>query len=113
MTKRLKTDQKEKSMAKCFVCQNGPPDGPPVYRVNETGVDGIWACRAHLPPTAAVDPQVQSIVDAVSGDSDVSIAECSACGKVATWGDYAQNQAVIDDWQDCGDEAYCPSCKTT
>ena len=62
-------------MAECFVCQNGPPDGSTVYRVNETGVEGVWACREHLPPSVVVDPQVQGIVDAIEYPDN-----CVDCG---------------------------------
>lgn len=34
---------------KCEVCNQGPPNGPTVYRVNEPGeMPGIWRCRNHV-----------------------------------------------------------------
>jgi len=52
---------------KCVICQKGPEDGVALYRQNETGVQGIWACAEHR--TAPVDPEVQDIVDAIEADN--------------------------------------------
>ena len=44
---------------RCAVCGKGPMDGVTVYRVNEKGVKGVWACREHrLNPST-----IQEIVD--------------------------------------------------
>ena len=33
---------------KCHVCGLGPPEDPvTLYRQNEKGVKGVWACRTH------------------------------------------------------------------
>jgi len=31
----------------CMFCRKGPMDGVTVHRINEKGVDGIWACNTH------------------------------------------------------------------
>jgi hypothetical protein len=42
-------------MAQCRVCGKGPMQGVTVYRMNEPGVEGIWACQDHRsPPTDLV-----------------------------------------------------------
>lgn len=41
-----------------------------VYRVNETGQKGIWACEKHITQTdAEVDPIVKAIVEVFEGDN--------------------------------------------
>jgi hypothetical protein len=51
---------------KCYICGKGPaPEhgGGTVYRVNEKGRLGIWACREHN--RQPVDPEVQEITDII------------------------------------------------
>lgn len=31
----------------CAVCGKGPPDGVSVFRMNEKGGPGLWACNEH------------------------------------------------------------------
>lgn len=45
---------------KCHICHQGPPDGPTIYRMNATGVPGIWACKAHA--TQPIDPELLAVV---------------------------------------------------
>jgi hypothetical protein len=50
-------------MAKCYVCGAGPEDGTTVYRQNEKGQVGIWACGKHRRDTP--DPVVEEIVQII------------------------------------------------
>lgn len=57
---------------RCCICQKGPADrdgGVTVYRVNATGVPGIWACENHIKQTDAppLDPEFKAVCDALSG----------------------------------------------
>ena len=52
----------------CMFCRKGPMDGVTVHRINETGVDGIWACNTHIKQTDVVgDPEVQALTDILDG----------------------------------------------
>jgi len=54
------TDPKRKMV--CYRCGRTPWDRA-LYRVNEKGVEGIWACEECLPPEKAPDPEVKAIMD--------------------------------------------------
>lgn len=61
-------------------------------------------------------PPAEGVLRDVNGSlvtdySDVA-AECDACGAKVVWGKVKTNPTILDDWQDCGDEAYCPACRT-
>lgn len=47
---------------KCEFCNKGPTDGVTVYRTNEKGVEGKWACGIHLPVNKQPDPKITEIV---------------------------------------------------
>lgn len=50
---------------KCFFCERSVHEHT-LFRVNEKGVKGIWACREHMAQTdAAVDPIVREIADII------------------------------------------------
>lgn len=60
--------QPEEPPMQCHICGKGPaPEhgGVTVYRQNEKGVPGIWACEQHR--KAPVDPETQDIVDIIEG----------------------------------------------
>ena len=43
----------------CIFCKQGVRQGVTLYRINETGVDGIWACEKHLKQTdVIIDPEM-------------------------------------------------------
>jgi hypothetical protein len=45
----------------CEICQRNPlRDGVTLWRMNETGVEGVWRCTAHR--DKAVDPVLLEIV---------------------------------------------------
>ena len=47
---------------RCEICNKGPAiDGVTVYRQNEKGVKGIWACKQHA--VFKPDPEVKRIVN--------------------------------------------------
>lgn len=46
-------------MFKCYKCECTTP----LYRVNEKGVIGIWACLDHCP--VPIDPKVKEITEIV------------------------------------------------
>lgn len=54
---------------KCEICNQGPPDGPTVHRVNPLGEVGIWRCEKHLTPeqAARLDPETIRIVKIIEG----------------------------------------------
>jgi len=55
-------------VSKCCVCQKGPEEGVSLYRINEKGVPGIWACMKHLKQTGApVDPELDELVRVLEG----------------------------------------------
>jgi len=47
---------------KCMVCGKGMSEGVSLFRTNEKGVPGIWACRVHMPAGKSIDPTVDKIV---------------------------------------------------
>lgn len=50
---------------KCLFCDRAGPEYT-LFRINEKGVKGIWACREHLAQTdVAVDPIVREIADII------------------------------------------------
>jgi hypothetical protein len=53
----------------CVICKKGPPEGVSVFRINEKGVPGLWACKRHIDQTDAPkpDPVVAEIVSAIEG----------------------------------------------
>lgn len=52
---------------KCHVCGLGPANGVTVYRQNETGVPGVWACLIHS--ECQVAPDVAEIVTIIERDN--------------------------------------------
>jgi hypothetical protein len=53
---------------KCEICKQGPPNGPPIYRINQPGeTPARWRCVAHLTPEqdAAIDPVVRDITETI------------------------------------------------
>jgi hypothetical protein len=50
----------------CNVCGKGPADGVSVFRVNEKGVPGIWACEKHI-DLKLVNPETKDIVHILEG----------------------------------------------
>lgn len=55
--------ERQRSPSVCHVCGLGPAVGVTVYRQNETGIPGVWACRAHS--TVPLDPETQDLIDAI------------------------------------------------
>lgn len=51
----------------CVVCKKGRAEGRTLYRINEMGVPGLWACGAHLSQTDGPkpDPIVEEIISAI------------------------------------------------
>jgi hypothetical protein len=52
----------------CVICKKGPLEGGvSVFRINEKGKLGLWACRKHIGQTDApqIDPVVDEIVSAI------------------------------------------------
>lgn len=46
---------------RCYVCGLGPPEDPvTLYRQNEKGVKGIWACAEHN--TRSIDPDEAELI---------------------------------------------------
>lgn len=52
----------------CVICRRGMRDGVDLFRINEKGVPGLWACQKHMNQTDAppVSPEVASIVEAIN-----------------------------------------------
>lgn len=53
----------------CVICQKHPiKDGVNLYRVNEFGVKGKWACddHIHLFPNKLPDPEVMVLVNTIN-----------------------------------------------
>jgi hypothetical protein len=42
-------------MMECHICGFGPAQGVSVFRQNETGVAGVWACKKHAAPGSIPD----------------------------------------------------------
>lgn len=40
----------------CVICGRGPREGVSVFRINEKGVPGLWACRQHIKQTDGTRP---------------------------------------------------------
>lgn len=53
---------------RCVICKKGAPDVS-LFRINEKGVPGLWACAKHLKQTDAPppDPELQKLVDILEG----------------------------------------------
>lgn len=51
----------------CEVCGKGMEEGATLYRVNETGVPGIWRCKPHLTfeQESSLDFDCKKIVEAI------------------------------------------------
>jgi hypothetical protein len=49
---------------KCFVC-GCTAWSRALYRVNEKGVPGVWACEEHIPRGKEPDPEVHDIIKAL------------------------------------------------
>lgn len=57
---------------KCEICNQGPPHGPTIHRVNKVGeMPSRWRCDKHLndEQKAAIDPVVQDIVNILGNDA--------------------------------------------
>ena len=53
---------------KCIFCQKGLAEGVALYRINQKGVPGVWACLADRPKTdAPIDPEVDRLIRAIEG----------------------------------------------
>lgn len=53
---------------RCIFCHKGPMDGVTIHRINEKGVEGIWACNKHIKQTdVTVDPIVKKLTDIIDG----------------------------------------------
>lgn len=48
---------------KCFQCDASMATGATLFRVNEKGVPGIWACTSHR---LKVDPIVDALVSVIA-----------------------------------------------
>lgn len=57
---------------KCEICDQGPPNGPTVFRVNQPGeMPARWRCRAHLGEhEKLLDPQLVDLVGIIGGAAD-------------------------------------------
>lgn len=55
---------------KCFQCQKDVMETP-LFRQNEKGVQGIWACKEHN--TQELDPLVEEITDIIEKDNNGTI----------------------------------------
>lgn len=73
----------DKTTMKCEICNDGPPEGPAIYRVNKPGdLPARWRCAKHLTPeqSANVDAQVRDIVETIEGKSPNNQAHPTAAG---------------------------------
>jgi len=52
-------------MAVCMTCGKGFKEGVSLFRVNEKGQSGIWACESHFPKEKKIDPTVYETVSAI------------------------------------------------
>jgi hypothetical protein len=54
----------------CCICNRGLAEGVSLYRVNEKGVPGVWACEVHIVrfPFKKPDPIVAEIVAVIEAD---------------------------------------------
>lgn len=53
---------------KCEICNDGPPTGPAVYRVNKPGeLPAVWRCEKHLTPqqSSTLDEEVVDVTRAI------------------------------------------------
>lgn len=60
----------DKPNMKCEICNEGPPSGPAIYRVNKPGdMPARWRCEKHIASEQSemVDPEVRSIVGIIEG----------------------------------------------
>lgn len=48
----------------CFACGRDVSKHT-LFRINEKGVTGVWACRDHVPDDMKVDPVVREIADII------------------------------------------------
>ena len=60
-------------MAKCEICSRSAlKDGVSLYRINEKGVEGKWACQDHIhlfpKKLAALDPETIELCDLISSN---------------------------------------------
>lgn len=53
----------------CCICGKGPANGVSVFRINEKGVPGIWACEQHIRQTdgAPIDPDMRRLTNIIEG----------------------------------------------
>lgn len=50
----------------CIFCHKGMADGVSLFRINEKGVPGIWACREHRSLSdQKLDAEVDEIVSLI------------------------------------------------
>jgi hypothetical protein len=56
-------------MIKCEICGKSPSDGTALFRVNKTGIKGVWRCREHLTnkQLSDIDPETARIVSIIEG----------------------------------------------
>lgn len=71
-------------MIGCVVCKLGPEQGVSLFRINEKGVPGLYACRKHVHQTDAhLDAETVRLVDILDpppskGPSD-HLQPCLTC----------------------------------
>ena len=54
---------------KCITCGKGMPEGVDLFRLNEFGVTGIWACTEHYADMGkSIDPDLQLLIDAIHSE---------------------------------------------
>ncbi len=56
-------------MTQCVICnRNGQGDGANLYRINEYGVKGKWACERHIHlfPKKLPDQELLDLVEAIN-----------------------------------------------
>lgn len=53
----------------CCICHRGLADGLALFRVNDVGQTGIWACSNHIRsfPSRQPDDEVQRLADILTG----------------------------------------------
>ena len=59
-------------MIECSICNKGPADGVPIFRLGPKGVrDAEWRCRVHMSvdQKSTLDPEVDRIVSIIEEDS--------------------------------------------
>ena len=72
---------------KCQVCKRGPHEGVTLFRLNPKGVEGVWACREHMPSgdTELVLKNANVVIQATEPQ------QCDLCGTIAELRPYGPN----------------------